>query len=578
MADYVATLLTSLMAVQISPPGRTTGFAYPPPSTKNVSLTLRATNPYGFGTRTAVGDAGGDPVVENLAGAATRMVSPGVNWFDKQHVLPRTVDFDNIITSVTRRFEVFNASSSPAVVSSVLNNPLLGLTLSDTVFPLTLQPYQSTLEAATTIPLVPSGARVIASPLGLATFDDEIVFSAASGSLRLGVAGTRTVALLYPWESGTQETLEWKTVINKARSGTEQRIAVRSFPRQSFQVEWLLDENDRRRQNILIEQVHQLPLGLAIWTEQCRLTAAVSATSLTVTVDSTTDLDLRVGELGLVYNSAQKFDVLRITGKTATTVTFESGLLNGYSVGDYVMPLRIGRLPRSVDGSRYPVTVQGMRVNFVVEDNHTGIPEASTTGWSSLDGKVLLDDFNFIQRTASESRTRDLIVLDNEIGLVSQTARETEDKRAHAKTWITKTKAELYKLRKLLMHFRGRQVSFKIPTFAEDIVVTQTLTSGSNLMTIENIWFSRYVVSGRTFRITFTDGTSVVRTVTASTELSASEERLTLDASWSATKTAAEVRRVEFIEDVRLDSDSIVIQHGEYQGKASVATQVRQVQ
>jgi hypothetical protein len=558
--------------------GRTSGFAYPPPSTARLDLhTIGATDP----TPEALWAAGGvaDPPVAPVDRIAVRdpRASVAANWFDRVHGIPRELDFGNIITPVTKRFEVHNASDAPVTITAITNNPQLGISLPDTVAPHVLGAHASTLDPSASLSLAPAGARAIAGAVGAAFFDEPLVFFTALNLVEIGVTGSRTVVLFSPWESGTEEWLEWLTPIIEAQDATEQRISARSFPRQGFNVRWQLEGAERRRMNLLVEQLHGASVGMSVWTEQVALTVAASATQTVLTVDSTNDVDLRVGELAIVYGGPGTFDVQRVTAKTATTITLEAGLLNSYPVGTPVMPLRLGLLAPSVSGARYPTTVQDMATRFTVTDNHTGAPTGSTAGWSALDGKVFLDDFNFVDVAMQEARERRLLLLDNETGIQGHTSRWARDRRRQSKRWHTKTRAELMKLRRLLLALRGQQVSFKVPTFAEDLVVTQTLSSGANTMVIENVAFSRYVVSGRQFRITFTDGSKLVRTVTASSELSATEEQLTLNDTWPSTKLASEVVRVEFVETCRFASDRITIQHGAHVGKATVEVPVRQL-
>jgi hypothetical protein len=575
MADFSGAVLSLVFA--ISTPGRLTGLAFPPAREPGV---FNLTFPAG-GAAFELDGVPGVPARPQTNRAGVIVDPQGSIWFGRVHALPRSIDFGNILTAVTRTFELHNASGSSATVSSVLNDPNLGITLPDTTFPLTLGPYGTTLDPSLSARLVPVGARMIAGPVGLATFDTQLVFS-AGGSVPIAVTGIRTVVVLAPWDggsSGVREIMSWRTAITEMGEGAEQRVSIRSFPRQIFRgIEWRLDGNERRRHNIVIEQLHGLALGLAIWTEQMRITAAASAGVLTLTVDSTTDVDLRIGELAVVYSSPNKFDVLTVSSKTATSVTFTSVTLSAYSVGDYVMPIRVGRLSSRVGGDRFPVTVQDATADFEVDDNHTGAQSASTAGWSTLDGKVFFDDCNFMDGdTVSEARERKLRILDSNTGIVTQSTRWTRDKRTHVKGFRARTRAELMKLRRLFLALRGRQVSFKIPTFAEDLLVTQTATSGTNVVTVENVGFTRYVGQGRQIRFTFTDATTLVRTVTASSELSSTEEQLTLNTTWPATRTAAEFQRAEFIELVRSDTDDLEIQHGIYVGDARVTMPVKQV-
>ena len=83
-------------------------------------------------------------------------------------------------------------------------------------------------------------------------------------------------------------------------------------------------------------------------------------------------------------------------------------------------------------------------------------------------------------------------------------------------------------------------------------------------MTVENDGYVAYVAQKQpkaTFRISFTDGTSVIRTVVSSSVVSASEELLTLNTTWPSNRTVSEIVMVEWLELVRLDVDDCVFKH-----------------
>jgi hypothetical protein len=123
-------------------------------------------------------------------------------------------------------------------------------------------------------------------------------------------------------------------------------------------------------------------------------------------------------------------------------------------------------------------------------------------------------------------------------------------------------------------------VSFWIPTFIEDLTIQSDLVMGTVIMLIENINYTRFVnarESKRTFRIAFTDGTVLIREIESATELDADTEELTVSAPWPANRTVAEISRIEFLENVRLDTDSVVIRHENVIGRASVEVPVKVV-
>jgi hypothetical protein len=191
---------------------------------------------------------------------------------------------------------------------------------------------------------------------------------------------------------------------------------------------------------------------------------------------------------------------------------------------------------------------------------------------------VLLDDCNALTGMSFELPIQ-ITRIDNATGRVTQMTRWDKSKRGSQKSFRARSRAEVAKLKKLLLSLRGRQKSFYIPTFASDLLVTATLSSGSSTMDVENIGYVRFVQDRermRTFRITFTDGTSLFRVIQSSVQLSSTTERLTLDTTWPSTRPASEVQRVEFIELVRFDTDDMVLEH-DRSGSARLRAPVRTI-
>jgi hypothetical protein len=293
--------------------------------------------------------------------------------------------------------------------------------------------------------------------------------------------------------------------------------------------------------------------------------AFTGGSGATITVDSTSNVDLRVGGLAAVYKDSTTFDVLTVNSTTSTTITFSSNITQSYAVGDLVIPVRLAHARPSVSGQRYPLNLETIDMDFRVLDNDTGVVTGDTTPYNTYNSKVLLDDCNYLTGTMSEGYTQDIVVLDNVSGLVFQDSIWEKNKRQHQKTFLTKTRVDLWQVRRLLYALRGRQVSFYIPTFADDLEVTQNLVSGQATMVIKNINYVRFAqdrTPKKDFKITFTDDSSLTRSISSSTETSATEETLTLNDTWPANRNVSEIDRVEFLEPVRMASDSVTIEHG----------------
>ena len=163
-------------------------------------------------------------------------------------------------------------------------------------------------------------------------------------------------------------------------------------------------------------------------------------------------------------------------------------------------------------------------------------------------------------------------VLDNVSGDYSHFASQARSLRQSKKGFLTQSRQELWELRQLLHFLRGKQVSFYIPTFSKDLIPNQTLVSGNSTFNMADIGYvtnanDRW--SKKVFRMHLTDGTVLIRTIVDSSQVSTSEEQLTVDTVWPYNITVADIDRIEFLEKVRFDTDDIQIIHRNALGEAS---------
>ena len=150
---------------------------------------------------------------------------------------------------------------------------------------------------------------------------------------------------------------------------------------------------------------------------------------------------------------------------------------------------------------------------------------------------------------------------------------------------MAKDRASIANLKGMLRTLRGRQKSFYLPTGINDLTATASLSSGSQVMDIHNIDYSRFIRNREPksiIRVSFTDRTPVIATITSSAShpTDAEQERLTVTVTggpgWPTTQALATITRVEFLELVRFDADRFTITYPRM-GLASLVAPVRVV-
>lgn len=488
--------------------------------------------------------------------------TPGFDFFETFHVIARSYDFGNVLATQQQALEVFSAyrrslfNWTTFVNGAGAGTSLVGIpTLPEPIEPLTSEAMTLTVDV-----------------VGPAIVNDTLDFTFSDGAtIMVPIEFKRIILISFEPEIPMVETLEFLVDIKEHKDGTEQRISLRTNPRQFFDLEYKLTEGRELAtfDNVLFEWQARL-FGLPIWHERTPLTVAASINDTVINVGQTAFRDFRVGGLVVVLDDDKNFDVQTIAtgGIAATTLTFTgSGLLNAYSPGVAVMPLRTAQAEQVIAGQRARKNLALRRMVLQVLDNDTG-DIASTAAFSTYNGKVLLDDCNLVRAFLPDSSERRLAIIDGRTGTVVQESPWDRGRRRHAKGFRARGVQATWELRQLLHALNGPQVSYYIPTFYEDLVPNAALASGGNTMSIVNVGYNRFAQERQprdVIRVVFQPSVAqapLVRVVQSSLEVDDDNETLTLDTTWPATFAVADVLRVEYVEKSRFDTQKFRFRHG----------------
>jgi len=502
----------------------------------------------------------------NFSGALAQ--GPGDDFFEKIILLPRQIDAGLVLSTLNYTVQLYSSyRKAIRAFTSYTSSAGAGVYFTGLpTIPSTIQPQTGwTL----TLWITADGPPEI---------DGELIFGFDTGDIILYLTGQRTVLLPFEPEAPIVERLQWLTDILTHKNGKEQRVSLRLAPRQIFEVEFQVTDYQRRCLESMIFSVQEKALGFPVWHEAAILTAAASIGDDTIYVDSTQYVDLRDGGLAAIYANEALYETLEILSKTTTSITFASTLLSNFPAGARVLPVRIVYANQVGRGERYPVGLQSLRLILTALDNTVDL--SSTVGFSTFNSKVLLDDPNAMDETLPETFEKELLTWDNETGVFMVASRWPMGRRGHAKRFVSSNRQALWQIRCLLHALRGRQISFYIPTFYDDLLVTRDVTAGSATLTVQNVGYTKYinaVAPRNVIRLTKTDGTSAIRTITGAAVIDENEEQLTLNSNWGINATIAQVRRVDFIEKVRMDSDEAVLTHQDALGWSTVDIPVKAV-
>lgn len=542
--------------------------SYPPPGARG---TTPAVIPEHFGL---AGKSTNKKTVlpeDSHLGQITDKWSTGDKWFERIFVLPSEISLGNILSPLERDIEVYSSHRSESVTLNVVTNNLgTGTTLTGVpTLPFAIGPasgFVATLEVST---------------LGAPALSDAIDFEFASETLSVTVVGQRIVIFPFKPLAPMRERLSFLTDVFLHIDGSEQRVANRLHPRQEFEFQLSVDGSDRRYLENLIYDWHSSVFGVPVWTEPAFITALAQVGQETVNVDRTDVSDFREGGLAIVFVDRHHYDALEVVSVQPSSITFGSPLTNAYQAGSTVFPLRECVAKSNVRGRRAVVNNTELSVGFRCTDNDVGVNLASVSAFSSYDGKVLLDGPNSVDRAMSVVLERRLEEFDNLTGSFGVVSNWGVSRRSSVKGFTTHDRQELWNVRRLLHALRGKQISFWLPTFQDELIPTQTLQQGSSSLNFENVGFTKFAQSRApsrgALRINLNDGTQLVRGIVSSSEINQETESIGLDDTWPSTYTVGEVRRIDYLELVRADTDNIDIQHKDANGNATIRFPVKAV-
>lgn len=498
------------------------------------------------------------PMNEYDNGEVAEYATPAFEtWFESFHVLPRRFDFGNLLSPQSAPVEIYSAFRRlDQNYTAFVNNAGAGITISGQPgFPFTFVPQ---LDGGLTlsVEVSTSGQSVVGTTL-------DWVFGTVPQTVKTPITLKRVVLFSIQPELPFTERLQWLTEVLDHVDGTEQRLSGRKSPRQIFEWDFIMEDGPERAffHNILFDWQSRL-FGLPIWKELTRVSSAVSVSDTTITVQSTDFADYRVGGLFLIFTDKNTFDVLELASTPSpTSLVSVSGTNNAYPTGTFVMPLRIGTAKSQIQGSRFVSGTAKQRILFTVTDNDVDLADLSA--WNSYNGKLLIDTCNSVRGLMAETFLRDIIEIDNPHGLRSQDSPWAQGKRISQLALLAKGSSGLWDVRRMLYAIRGKQISFYVDTFTNDFTIDGDITAGT-IINVANVGYMQFAQSRQprnVIRIQYNNGDADdLREILSSVEVDATRESLTLDSSVVA-HTAAQVKKISFVEKVRFDSDNILIRH-----------------
>ncbi len=517
----------------------------------------------------------------------------GSIYFGNQYTLDvgTSVDLGEVISTSSTTIELYNASDE--AVSSPIT-----LLLEDGTFQLTWPGQTAVIDAA----------GLAAAPLVLEAHSSIVV---TLTFLDAGRSSVQTVDFLWAGTSLTfdfqryivinnkpqgevSEILQFKTNISEAWDGTEQRTRLRSNPRSSTSLSYLVGAGDRQEGREFQAQMMGLPsreAKVAMWhrTQQVELQFTSGGgfvpNTYHLALDGPSRWDATIGALqagdSILFQDAS--GVLS-TGNLTADAT-ESGRLN-FSVpfgttGDKgtVVPQTIATMSESPSVSVYPSEAVGYRSKWISQQaDYIGNNLDTSTLYASLapetyNGRPILREGNQVNRSLSFSGDSGAVRFDRKIGIIDTFQRRETSIIEFDRIFDYKYEpGKIDALREFLMWTQGRQRSFYVPSGTQDFFAVSHDDTAKTLtiMGTQLGGLTPLLDGYASFEVTTSGGSKTQHTVLSSAANGDDTVTITYDGSMGSAATST--LKFELLYHVRMASDSLKLKYESRESAACKAT------
>jgi hypothetical protein len=477
-----------------------------------------------------------------------------LSWYQRVHLSTTTLALGNVVSSQNRQIKVWNGYIDRSVsVTAVNMSGGDGVDLSAPApLPVVLRPLQA------------RNWLVSVSLDGPPTVEATITWTiSGEPSLTLRITGSRITAWGWTpdWTNGVQERLEWLTDVLQSPTGAEQRRKLRPWPRRSWSANLLVDGDDRVSLDLALYGWGQRNWALPIWTDVTWLSAVVNTGSQAIALN-TNGTDYRAGGLALLLGaSALEVEVVEVEAVRADGLDLVRPVQTRWAPGSRIYPVRIARLSEQPQESRLTDQASRYDVNFEAVE---ACSWPATPPATLYRGVPVLEEVPDESQDLSRQYQRLLTLLDNSINAPAVTDLVGTGIAVQQHRWFLAGRTARGAWRSLAYHLSGRAGAIWLPTFADDLRLTAVVAATAATLDIRMIGYARFgagKTGRRHIRIELFDGRTIHRRITGAVVVNAGTERLSLDLPPGIELSAANVRRISWLQLMRLQDDAVEIDH-----------------
>jgi len=508
-------------------------------------------------------------VADNDMGAQSAEDHSGVKvptygdmFYYRVHFSPLTIPLGQIFYQQTVEIIVFNGFFASKTLSAINLCSDEGITLSNGLNyapPITIPPIG---EISYTLVVEMSGPETIDC---IITWDFSEIDDA-----EMVISGERVLGWSLPWQGGDinpkgvlwpllykrdmKETLEWKTDILTGDNGGEQRIVLRSSPRQTYRITSRVPNSYRAVIDNMLYKCRDIPWGLPFWHESTKLQSDIEIGDSIINID-TQYADYVIRGWVLVYDNIDKMSVGTIADISDTWIEIEESFDIPFTTSAVAMPVKSSILKndpgQKFKGGRNPE----ISATFILTDLTTVQESIPSETYNDID--VEIDRPVLSEGAVNDVWERDMTVYDFGTGAMREISTWDYTRKGRAYTRLLKTREAIWAARQWLMRRRGKAVPFYQPTYQPDFILTDFDGNiGDEIICYGN---SHQIMGVERVNIAFfmSDGSVFLRAITG-VDVN-TDETITISLDSSIDMPREDIKHISYMGCKRLASDSIEI-------------------
>lgn len=355
------------------------------------------------------------------------------------------------------------------------------------------------------------------------------------------------------WESPASESIEFLTGVETAYNGTESRTVLRRMPRRSMSFSFTFESREVQKLNAFLFR-HQIEdVFMPVWMDGHRLT--VSGNSWVISAPNAKSYDYRAGGSYIVFHGNGTTSVRVIESVEEDTIVGVGDNVV-WSVGDRIYPLRLVRLPSSVDFERVTAGVERASITAIFVDDTSLETELLPTTYR---GQSVLDWYPNRQSPVASSLTRITDVIDFALGPWRRIARSSRPFVGRTHEYLIEGRQDIMTMRRFLHGLQGRAGIFWAPNWQQDLIPTSVISATTIWIEVNRIdWDVTYDMHGRRdIMIRTQSGNAYFRRIVGSAVLSGDIEQLTMDSALGEILFIEDIAQICWIDIVRLADDTV---------------------